>query len=274
MNKNLANTAFTPTDELRVISFSGGRTSAMLTIELLKDEEVRNNSIVCFCNTGKEREETLVFVARVAAYIYKVFGKTVVWLEYCRWAGFKVVNYSTASRKGEPFEILIRKRKFVPNAVARFCTQELKIRVIKKYILSLGYEYWTNVVGIRYDEPRRYKIKEKVYKERWDIDMPLVRWKIIKEDVLGYWQAMPFNLELKNEYEGNCDLCHLKGMNKKKAILRDDRTIGLWWQKMEVLVGGQFRSGYSVSQLLNMVDNELPFPELDDDNLDCFCNID
>ena len=49
-----------------------------------------------------------------------------------------MVDYATASCKGEPFEALIRKRKYLPNPVTRFCTIDLKIRIIHKYLRSLG----------------------------------------------------------------------------------------------------------------------------------------
>jgi len=42
-----------------VLSFSGGRSSALMTIERLK---ANNDSVVIFANTGKENEATLKFV--------------------------------------------------------------------------------------------------------------------------------------------------------------------------------------------------------------------
>ena len=136
-----------------MISFSGGRTSAMMThilLDQLKDEEV----VVCFANTGKEEEATLEFVNNCD----KLWDGRVVWLEYNYNIPkqeemdpyFLIVDFDSASRKGEPFEALINRRGFTPNVVSRFCTQEMKVRVIKKYMQHLGYKEWFNVVGLRF----------------------------------------------------------------------------------------------------------------------------
>jgi len=133
-----------------MISFSGGRTSAFMLRQCL-DEGLQRDVHVLFSNTGKERPETLNFIHDVATR-WKV---PVHWLEYDAGSGYREVSYETASRDGAPFATLIRKRSFLPNPVTRFCTQELKIRVMAKWMRARGYEAWTNVVGIRADEPRR-----------------------------------------------------------------------------------------------------------------------
>ena len=80
-----------------------------------------SQAIVCFANTGKEDEATLRFVQDCS----ERWNVPIVWLEYKaaeetadRW---RLVDFETASRNGEPFEALIRSRNFLPNPVARFC---------------------------------------------------------------------------------------------------------------------------------------------------------
>lgn len=252
-----------------VISISGGRTSSFMTIELLKDE-LYKDAVVIFTNTGKEKEKTLEFVNNVD----KLIGGRIVWLEYeNNDIGFKQVTFETASRDGEPFRELVLKRKFCPNIMARFCTQELKIRPMKKYCKKiLGWENWTNLVGIRYDEPRRYnKVKSVIKNECFEVEHPLVKWKITKPDVLSYWSKMPFNLELK-DYEGNCDLCFLKGKKIKQQILRDKPETADWWIETEKAVNGRFVKDYSYESLRSFL---IAAPEFSfDDSIDCFCNVD
>lgn len=48
----------------RLISFSGGRSSAMM-LKILADNGLRDTDHVVFANTGKERHETLDFVHEV-----------------------------------------------------------------------------------------------------------------------------------------------------------------------------------------------------------------
>lgn len=255
-----------------MISFSGGRSSAYMTNEILKGG--REDRIVCFCNTGKENDATLDFVNNCDQLWG---GNTVVWLEYNPDVPekFSIVNYETAHRTADelklsPFEKLILAKQFVPNPFVRFCTQELKVRTIKHYLLSIGWEHWTNVVGIRYDEPRRWmRMKTTDTKERWDITMPMVSWRVTIKEVHEFWDNMPFTLELAQE-EGNCDYCFLKGKSKIKTLIKRNPEGVRWWIRMEKLTGGTFHKNYSYTELLEFIERS---PELFDvdDSVDCFC---
>src|SRR5690606_41875185 len=61
------------------------------------------------------------------------------------------------------------------NPVTRFCTTELKIRVMRDFARSLGWESWTNVVGLRADEPGRVgrALDPERKRERWTNVCPL-----------------------------------------------------------------------------------------------------
>jgi 3'-phosphoadenosine 5'-phosphosulfate sulfotransferase (PAPS reductase)/FAD synthetase len=123
-------------DEPTVISFSGGRTSAYMLWRVLQSNNgLPEEAIVVFANTGKEEEATLEFVRDCETN----WGVEIHWLEYRNSEKkFERVTFETASRNGEPFEALIRKKKYLPNVVARFCTQELKVLTIDRYMKSLG----------------------------------------------------------------------------------------------------------------------------------------
>ena len=118
------------------ISFSGGRTSAYMLWRVLQSNGgLPEEAIVCFANTGKEDEATLKFVQDCSDR----WNVEIHWVEFQDAdPAFKRVTFETASRDGEPFEALIRKRNYLPNPVTRFCTVELKIRSIHKYLKSLG----------------------------------------------------------------------------------------------------------------------------------------
>ena len=146
--------------EPTVISFSGGRTSAYMLWRVLQSNNgLPDNAKVIFANTGKEEEETLEFI-RDCSINWNV---PITWLEY-KYSEetkdrFKIVDFNTASRNGEPFFELIDQNgsPYLPNPVARICTAKLKIRVIHAYLKSLGWEHNENMdwIGIRADEPRR-----------------------------------------------------------------------------------------------------------------------
>jgi 3'-phosphoadenosine 5'-phosphosulfate sulfotransferase (PAPS reductase)/FAD synthetase len=209
-----------------LVSFSGGRTSAYMLRRIL-DAGLRPDVHVVFANTGKEREETLTFIEQVTAH----WNVEVHWLE----RGRGEITAATASRLGEPFDVLIRERNFLPNPVMRFCTQELKIRVMRDWMLARGYEHWDSIIGIRHDEPRRVaKMREQNEQrsERWENVMPLNDAGVTVDDITAFWRQQPFDLALKS-HEGNCDLCFMKGPRKRQQIMRDRPDLSIWWMQHE-----------------------------------------
>ena len=108
--------------EVLMISFSGGRSSAYMTDRWLKEDR-KGEIVICFANTGKE-ERLRHWILFVPVELH--WDRRVYWLEYDLATKFRIVSYQTASRKGEPFAALIEKRKYLPNVVQRFCTQELR----------------------------------------------------------------------------------------------------------------------------------------------------
>ncbi|MBD9528994.1 phosphoadenosine phosphosulfate reductase family protein [Paracoccus sp. PAR01] len=225
------------------IAFSGGRTSAYLLRQIIDaNGGLPDRAVVTFQNTGREMPETLDFVAEVG----EQWGVRVVWMEYLPDApGFQVVSHNSAARDGEPFEALIRKRKFLPNVMARFCTQEMKVRVAKKYLMSIGWDRWTNCVGLRADEPHR--LNKPPPKDRWTVWHPLATAGVSRQDVAAFWQAQPFDLRLPNVggncWLGNCDGCFLKSEAHVAAFTREFPVRAAWWERMEALTAQITRPG-------------------------------
>lgn len=217
-----------------LVSFSGGRTSAYMLRQILDAHggTLPADVHAVFANTGKERPETLDFVQECATR----WDVPVTWVEYREGKpGFKVVSHNSASRAGEPFAALIGKRNFLPNPVTRFCTQELKIRVMKGFMLAQGYEHWANVVGLRADEPHRTakgRAGNAAGKERWQTAWPLADAGIVERAVLAFWRAQPFNLGLRS-HEGNCDLCFLKAGRIVQEIMAAKPELADWWIEQE-----------------------------------------
>lgn len=241
-----------------LISFSGGRTSAyMLKMILDAHRGVLPEDVhVCFANTGKEREETLRFVHECGSR----WGITVRWLEFrSRKTSlpiekrFEEVGYNSASRAGEPFETLIRDKQYTPNAVMRWCTAELKVRVMKWFMQAQGYKNWVNVVGLRHDEQHRVAKSRKPNKEAWTNALPLDDAKVSNRDVRAFWREQPFDLHLL-PFEGNCDGCFLKARPKLWEIERTCPGTLKWWSDMEQGPGrGQFVTEYSYAELIRDV---------------------
>ena len=229
-----------------LISFSGGRTSAFMLWNILQAHGgvLPDDIYVTFANTGKEAPETLDFVHEVE----QKWGVKIYWLEL--YFGeerpvyrTKIVDYETASRNGEPFEALLDRRQYLPNPVTRFCTSELKIKVMSRFMRKLqGYKNWYNVIGLRYDEPRRVASALKQY-EAWTNITPMNDAKHTVKDVIKFWEQQNFDLNLTNfggkTLAGNCDLCFLKGKDTKVKLLQERPEMADWWIKQEQKFGDQ-----------------------------------
>jgi 3'-phosphoadenosine 5'-phosphosulfate sulfotransferase (PAPS reductase)/FAD synthetase len=271
-------------DSPTCISFSGGRTSAYMLWRVLQSNGgLPAEALVCFANTGKEDEATLRFVRDCQEH----WQVPIVWLEYRVDApGFAVVDFETASRNGEPFESLIRKRNYLPNPVARFCTVELKIKLSAKYLLSLDWDEWDNLIGIRADEPRRVaKIRANPSDNLKGITrrMPLADVGIARQHVSAFWQQQPFDLELPNNngvtMHGNCDLCFLKGAHQIQSLIAEKPERANWWAQMEGSItnasikdGGRFRSDRpSYAEMARYTRQQIDMFDQAEEAMACFC---
>jgi 3'-phosphoadenosine 5'-phosphosulfate sulfotransferase (PAPS reductase)/FAD synthetase len=247
---------------MNIINFSGGRTSAYLTKRLIDEG---GDYLVTFQNTGKELPQTLDFVNECD----KRWNLGIVWLEYRRPATFEVVTYETASRNGEPYDQLLEQRpSAIPNMQFRYCTMELKIMTLKRYLKSIGVTDYTSFNGIRYDEPRRW---QKVKDSDIDVELPLVSWKITKADVLNWWKGQEFDL-LVNEPYGNCDCCFLKGKGKLATIAKEKPELFDWWINKESK-GRQWKKEITYQQIKDKAQSQLGLWD-DDPSFECFFNVD
>ncbi len=265
------------------ISFSGGRTSAYMLWRVLQSNGgLPDEAKVCFANTGKEEEATLRFVDRCS----KEWGVPITWVEYADAEEtkdrFRVVTFETASRDGEPFEAIIRKRNYLPNPVSRFCTVEMKVRAIHRYLKSIGWTEWDSMLGIRADEQRRLaKIGNQDYGKHEEKVAPLGRVGVTKEMVGKFWESMPFDLELPNingvTMHGNCDLCYLKGGAQILSLIKEKPERAVWWAKMEALAlasapdGALFRKDRpSYAQMAKFAEQQMDMFS-DEEGIACFC---
>lgn len=269
-----------------VVSFSGGRTSGYMLDQILNahDGVLPDDRVVVFCNTGKEREETLEFVDEFSRRrVVKIY-----WLEYHpeptgEFGGkygnplwnhtFRIVDFKTASRNGEPFKACIKARNMLPNPVTRFCTGDLKIKTTSRFVRQhLGWDEYDNAVGLRRDEPGRAlnllalpltEFTPRMLFDEMDPEnpesgsppgeearCPLYDAGATLEDVMVFWQEQRGGMELTEwlalpkaerpgwdlgleQDEGNCDLCFLKGTGKILRIIQKIPSSVDWWAEAE-----------------------------------------
>ncbi|MBD2786345.1 phosphoadenosine phosphosulfate reductase family protein [Xenorhabdus sp. DI] len=187
--------------EPMVVSFSGGQSSAFMCDFLLQNYADKYDFHFVFANTGREHEETLIFVDKCD----KTFGLNVVWLEAMtspiHGVGIKhrIVNFETASRNGEPFEQLISVEG-IPNVSRQKCSDYLKTQAIRSWMREVGLSRrgWCakTAIGMRADEPNRADMNKDAVK-RYNLVYPLCHWGgFDKQDVNDFWDAMPFKLNI------------------------------------------------------------------------------
>lgn len=265
------------------ISFSGGRTSAYMLWRVLQSNGgLPPDTLVVFANTGKEDEASLKFVQECS----ERWSVPIVWLEYTSGGGYQVVNFETASRKDEPFEALIKKRQYLPNPVARFCTTELKILTAVRYLRDLDWQEWDNFIGMRADEPARVaKVRASPSGGTRGVDrhVPLASAGIGVQDVLAFWRKQDFDLRLPvingKTMHGNCDLCFLKPPAQRLSLIREKPTRAVWWiaqeasiQSSKIVDGARFtKDGPSYASMLGYSQGQEEMFDPLEEAIDCFC---
>jgi 3'-phosphoadenosine 5'-phosphosulfate sulfotransferase (PAPS reductase)/FAD synthetase len=220
----------------RVINFSGGKTSALMTI-LLKPTE---DDIVLFTDTQREHPLTYKFID-----------------DFEKNEGIKVTRISYDGG----FDAYVRKVRFLPNQAMRICTSELKIKTAKRYLRSLGIQSFESYIGFRSDEERRVKEYKQFFKKVIP-KFPLYDMGISKEDVNQYWLAKPYTLEIPSIL-GNCDLCFLKGKNAIISILQHYPELADKWIADEKEIGATYFKDISYEQMLDMAQRQLSLFDLD-----------
>ena len=198
----------------KIVSFSGGRTSAYLC-KIMIDTYGKDNVDFIYMDTGAEHSETYEFIRKVN----DEFGLNLICLrgDFSRplgdGVGYSVVDIDSLKPDLAPFKAMLSKYG-VPYIGGMFCTDRMKLKPFKKYCDDTygkkNYETW---LGIREDEPKRLTPK------------PFIRYMaeisgFDKQDVLNYWSKMPFDLNL-DEWSGNCEFCPKKSNLKLAASQRD-----------------------------------------------------
>ena len=252
-------------NKLYVVMFSGGRTSAFLA-KYMKEHPHYKNCIFVFMNTGKEREETLQFADKCD----KEFGLNLVYLEALvnnekgKGTTYKIVDFETASRNGEPFEAMLKKYP-LPNNMASNCTRELKQRPIDAYLRDNYKDFdIIKVVGIRADEAHRKSVNAKIEKVIYPLCDEV---KIDSRFIRNWWEKQSFDLGLK-DYQGNCDLCFKKSLKKRLTIIKENPESAKWWLEMEQKYSSEeiprfdLRTNKSIEELIDIA--QRPFTRAQD----------
>ena len=219
----------------KVVSFSGGRTSAYLTIKAIK---MFNGDVDVVCmDTGAEHPKTYDFIKRFSKYIKTMYRLDITFLrtDFSSPLGegnsYFDVGVNGIGPDIKPFKEMVKKYG-VPYIGGMFCTDRMKLVPFTKYCQEKygrgNYEAW---LGIRADEPKRLNPKKGIryLAEISDFE---------KSDILDYWSKMPFDLEIPEQL-GNCVFCPKKSNLKLAAAQRDEPE--LYHEFLEMLYSDDVR---------------------------------
>lgn len=242
----------------KIVSLSGGRTSAYLSKILEADEYI-------FCDTGAEAQETYDFIREIHREwdINLTCMRVDINPELGKGNTYKIISINEIGPDLKPWRDMVIKYGD-PAINFPFCTARMKTEPSEKYLKSKYGSNYELYLGIRYDEPSRLWGKD-IYKGLLKIGLSGIdasdlfrqvyngvalniknipeklsneitnRFKQIrskklnymanisdfeKKDVLNWWELQPFDLRI-DEHLGNCMFCIKKGENKIALAAKD-----------------------------------------------------
>lgn len=245
----------------KVVSFSGGRTSAYLC-KVMIDVFGRDNVDFIFMDTGAEHPKTYEFIRNVD----REFGLNLTCLraDFDQPLGeghkYNVVQIEDIKCDLGPFGEMCKKYG-TPSHAGKWCTSRMKQEIHDMYCDDKygkgNYQTW---LGIRIDEPRRLSGvgKSELIKYMAEIS------EYEKEDVLDFWRGMDFDLGIP-EWLGNCVFCFKKSNLKIAAAAKDAPDLLQQWLAMidsakerpeqeRVNREVMYRNKLSIMQVISMFD--------------------
>ncbi|MGQ1193733.1 phosphoadenosine phosphosulfate reductase domain-containing protein [Acinetobacter baumannii] len=231
----------------KVISFSGGRTSAYL-VHLFKSDP---DAHFVFMDTGAEHPATYQFIKDIVKHwgIDLVCLRTIVNPEMGKGCGYQVVGIDDLKQDLKPWKEMLSKYG-APAYDIPYCTARMKTEPFEKYCNDMfGKNQFERWIGIRFDEPKRLPL-EILEKLQLPIHAKAVHQKsgfrylaevstFDKDDILDWWNEQPFDLAI-TEHLGNCVFCIKKGLNKIALAAKDEPEQAVKW--IEVTEGPRVRS--------------------------------
>ena len=220
------------------ISFSGGRTSAIMTKKCLEQYKDDFDIVVTFANTGCEHNATLDFVRDCDKY----WNFNIVWLEAVvnpekgKGIRARVTDYENAYRWDQwedelhPFHAAVRKYGIF-NKQNPSCTGRLKEEVMYAYLRD--YQGWGRgsyytAIGIRSDESDRMSTRS-----NHKFIYPLVKLGYSESMVKKEMECFSHDLKIPGDHYGNCVTCWKKSTRKLMTIAKNSPEYFVFMSEME-----------------------------------------
>lgn len=231
-----------------IVSFSGGKDSTAMLLRLLELNEQIDE--VIFCDTYKEFPQMYIHIEKVKKYIEKYNVKFTT-LKNERSFDYLMFEYEPKHKNPEEF---IKKYGAVKgqswsSAKVRWCTKDLKTRVVERYIRELKKQY--NVfqyIGLAADEVKRLERKSNQEPNHLH---PLVNWGWSEADCLQY--CYKFGFDWDGLYEifdrVSCWCCPLQSLEELRKLRKHFPQMWEEIIEMDKKTWRRFKADYSVEEL-------------------------
>lgn len=229
-----------------VVSLSGGKDSTAMLLRLL--ELGKHIDEIIFCDTYKEFPAMYKHIDKVKAAVESIGIKFTI-LRNEKSFDYMMLEYRPENPKGFFGKYPNLKGKSWATNQVRWCTKEMKIRVINRYFREMSKRY--NViqyVGIAADETHRIERKSNAAKNK---RLPLVEWGWSEADCLEYCYKKGYNWEGLYEIfdRASCWCCPLQSLNSLRKLHSNFPELWEELKSMEAKTWRKFRMDYSVADL-------------------------
>lgn len=213
--------------KLHVVSFSGGKDSTAMLLRMI--EEGYPVDIILYCDTGLEFPEMEDHIRKVEEYIGRKITRIKSEKDFMYWATEHKRRVRTDNIPGiKPGQII--KGYAYPAPVIRWCTKELKVNVVNRYLASLKKEYEIiQYIGIAADEPSRER----------DLNYPLIEWGMTEADCLKYCYDRGFNWGGLYDIWGrvSCWCCPLQSLEDLRKLKKYRPKLWERLKEMDRIIG-------------------------------------
>lgn len=216
-----------------VVSFSGGKDSTAMLLKMIEIGE-RIDEVI-FCDTYKEYPAMYRHIEKVKAVV-EMAGIKFTTLKSEK--PFDYFFFEYRDSKGFFEKHLDIKGRSWATPKIRWCTKELKTKVLQRYLCSLNANYnIIQCIGIAADETHRINRKGNREKNK---RLPLVEWGMSEKDCLKYCYENGYDWEgLYKIYDRiSCWCCPLQSLKSLRSLYKHFPAL---WQRLKEMDGNTWR---------------------------------
>jgi 3'-phosphoadenosine 5'-phosphosulfate sulfotransferase (PAPS reductase)/FAD synthetase len=232
-----------------VVSFSGGKDSTAMLLKMIELKEHIDE--VIFCDTYKEFPQMYTHIEKVKKVVE---DNGIKFTTIKNEKSFDYFMLEKPIKRKNPEKFIARYGKEAngyswAHSHTRWCTKEMKIQVINKYLRELNEKYFViQCVGIAADETKRL---ERDNQKQESHRHPLVEWGWNEKQCLEYCYSLGYDWSglYKIFDRVSCWCCPLKTLEELRQLRKHFPELWAELMEMDKKAFSQFKTSYSVEEL-------------------------